>query len=87
MANEVIKLITHIGEVLSGKLLTFDALTIQFNTFTINANPANKNIKELIDYDSFCGTVKELFAEELRQKIKRKEDFQLLDVRNPMNMK
>src|ERR1035437_2494874 len=34
-ANEVIKIITGIGDILSGKLLTLDALTMQFNTFTI----------------------------------------------------
>jgi sulfur-carrier protein adenylyltransferase/sulfurtransferase len=83
MANEVIKLITNVGEVLSGKLLTFDTLTMQFNTFAIKANPANKNIKELMDYAVFCGTVKEISAEELKEKIKRKEDFQILDVREP----
>ena len=81
MANEVIKLITNVGEVLSGKLLTVDALTMQFNTFTITANPANKNIKKLIDYDIFCGTIQEISAAELKEKIKRKEDFQLVDVR------
>lgn len=83
MANEVIKVVTHIGEVLSGKLLTFDALTMQFNTFTISPNPANKNIKELIDYDIFCGTIIEISADELKEKIKRKEDFQLVDIREP----
>lgn len=81
MANEVIKIVTHVGEVLSGKLLTFDALTMRFNTFTIHTNLANKDIKELIDYDSFCGTQKEISAEELKEKIKHKEDFQLVDVR------
>ena len=29
----------------------------------------------------FCGTGKEISAEELKQKIKSKEDFQLIDVR------
>lgn len=83
MANEVIKIVAHIGEVLSGKLLTVDALTMQFNTFTITPNLANKNIKELIDYDVFCGTINEISADELKEKIKRKEDFQLVDVREP----
>ena len=83
MANEVIKLITNVGEVLSGKLLTVDALTMQFNTFTITPNPANKNIKQLIDYDNFCETIKEISADELKEKITRKEDFQLVDVREP----
>ncbi|HEX7413896.1 MAG TPA: molybdopterin-synthase adenylyltransferase MoeB [Bacteroidia bacterium] len=82
-ANEVIKIITKNGEVLSGKLLTLDALTMQFNTFTIAVNTKNKKIDKLIDYDSFCGIIKEISAEELKQKIKSKEDFQLIDVREP----
>ncbi|MEO8759792.1 MAG: molybdopterin-synthase adenylyltransferase MoeB [Bacteroidia bacterium] len=80
-ANEVIKIITGIGEALSGKLITFDALTMQFNTFDIIANPKNKKINKLINYDTFCGTIKEISAEELKEKIKHKEDFQLIDVR------
>ena len=80
-ANEVIKIIVGIGEVLSGKLLSFDALTMQFNSFDFLLNPNNRNIKKLIDYDLFCGTSNEITAEELKQKIKLKEDFQLIDVR------
>jgi molybdopterin/thiamine biosynthesis adenylyltransferase/rhodanese-related sulfurtransferase len=80
-ANEVIKIITEIGETLSGKLLTFDALTMQFNTFEIIANPDSRKITKLIDYDFFCGTMKEISAQELKEKIKQKEDFQLIDVR------
>ena len=82
-ANEVIKIITGVGEVLSGKLLTFDALSMEFRIFSINANAQNKTIKELIDYDIFCGTIKEISAEELKQKVKLKEDFLLIDVREP----
>jgi sulfur-carrier protein adenylyltransferase/sulfurtransferase len=81
MANEVIKIITKTGDVLNGKLLTFDALSMQFNTFEIVSNEKNKKIAALIDYEIFCGTGKEISAEELKQKIKSKEDFQLIDVR------
>jgi len=80
-ANEVIKIITGIGEVLSGRLLAFDALSVQFNTFDIVAHAENKKINKLIDYDIFCGNSKEISAEELKQKINSKEDFQLVDVR------
>ena len=80
-ANEVIKIITEIGEVLSGKLLAFDALSMQFNTFDITLNPENKKISKLIDYDTFCGTTKEISVDELGEKIKSKQDFQLIDVR------
>src|ERR1700756_1967130 len=80
-ANEVIKIICGVGEVLSGKLLLFDALTMQFTTFSIEVNPANKKIDKLIDYDIFCGNTLEISANELKEKIKSKTDFQLLDVR------
>ena len=61
MANEAIKLLVGMGELLSGKLFVFDAL--DFSTFKLNieANPDNPisgqhpTIKELIDYEAFCG--------------------------------
>jgi len=80
-ANEVLKIVTEIGEILSGKLLMFDALTMQFNTFNITANPENKKIDKLIDYAVFCGTTKEISADDLREKIRQQQDFQLIDVR------
>jgi len=81
MANEAIKIITGIREILSGKLLAFDALTMQFNTFHVALNPKNKKIDKLIDYAVFCGTTKEISADELKEKLKSKQDFQLIDVR------
>ena len=80
-ANEVIKIILEIGEILSGKLLAFDALTMQFNVFDIVLNPENKKINQFIDYNTFCGTTKEISANDLKEKIKLKQDFQLIDVR------
>ncbi|MEI6509301.1 MAG: HesA/MoeB/ThiF family protein, partial [Bacteroidota bacterium] len=47
MANETIKMIIGNGEVLSGKLLVFDSLTMQFNTFGFSTVAENKNIKTL----------------------------------------
>lgn len=81
MANEALKIITGIGETLSGKLLLFDALTMQFNTIGIKAIPENKQIAALMDYEAFCGSEPEITAEQLRNKIKLSEDFQLIDVR------
>lgn len=46
-ANEVVKMITGAGEVLSGRLLVIDALTMSSHTFSFKANEANKEIKEL----------------------------------------
>jgi sulfur-carrier protein adenylyltransferase/sulfurtransferase len=47
MANEVIKIITETGDVLSGRILIFNILNNSFHTFTINNVPENHNIKEL----------------------------------------
>jgi len=60
-ASEVIKVITGIGEVLSGKLFLFDALSFSTRTVKIGKNPdnpltgENPEITELIDYEAFCG--------------------------------
>jgi len=47
MANEVIKIITETGEVLSGKVLLFNILNNTFKTFAVNKIPENRNIKNL----------------------------------------
>ncbi len=47
MANEVIKIITGSGEVLSGKILLFNIFNNTFNIFSVNNNPDNHNIKSL----------------------------------------
>ncbi len=84
MANETIKMIIDKGEVLSGKLLVFDSLIMQFNTFEFSTVPENKKINTLTDYDFFCeAQAKEITASELKNKIKAGEKFQLIDVREP----
>jgi molybdopterin/thiamine biosynthesis adenylyltransferase/rhodanese-related sulfurtransferase len=83
-ATEVIKIITGIGEVLSNKLLRFDALSMNFETFSFYLNPANKNIKSFSNYEEFCNTmIQEISAEELKEKIRLKENIQIIDVREP----
>jgi adenylyltransferase/sulfurtransferase len=59
-ATEVIKLILGIGEPLIGRLLLVDALGMGFRTLKLRKNPdcpmcGTHEIKELIDYDQFCG--------------------------------
>jgi sulfur-carrier protein adenylyltransferase/sulfurtransferase len=60
-AMETIKLILGIGEPLNGRLLLFDALTMEFRQVRIKRDPNcpvcgdNPTIKTLIDYDEFCG--------------------------------
>ena len=62
-ATEVIKLILGIGEPLIGRLLLVDALSMNFRTLKLRKNPScpacgTHEIKELIDYDQFCGIQK-----------------------------
>jgi molybdopterin/thiamine biosynthesis adenylyltransferase/rhodanese-related sulfurtransferase len=59
-ATEVIKLVLGIGEPLIGRLLLVDALGMSFRTLKLRKNPecpacGTHEIKELIDYDQFCG--------------------------------
>lgn len=92
-ALEVIKIVTGIGEILSGRLFIFDALNFESRTFNLKRNPANPlngtnpTIKELIDYEDFCNlktaerSVKEISVKELHDWQIRGEEFQLIDVR------
>ncbi|QMV18176.1 molybdopterin-synthase adenylyltransferase MoeB [Granulicella sp. 5B5] len=62
-ATEVIKLILGIGEPLIGRLLLVDALGMNFRQLKLRKNPdcpacGTHEIKELIDYDQFCGIEK-----------------------------
>jgi sulfur-carrier protein adenylyltransferase/sulfurtransferase len=94
-ANEVIKVITGVGQPLSGRFFTFDALEFETRTFNIKRradnplNGENPSITALIDYEHFCGMkavekpVKEITAAELYQWQVRGEKFQLIDVREP----
>ena len=47
MANEVIKIITETGEILSGKILLINILNNTFHTIKVNNVPENHNIKDL----------------------------------------
>ncbi|MCH7500691.1 MAG: molybdopterin-synthase adenylyltransferase MoeB [Nitrospinae bacterium] len=61
-AVETLKLVLGIGESLSGKLLIYDALNTEFKKLTLKRDANcpvcgdNPTIKELIDYEEFCGT-------------------------------
>ncbi len=93
-ASEVIKVITCIGEPLSGRLFVFDTLSFESRTMSIKKNKGNPingqnpTITSLIDYEEFCGIKKinknminEITVEELAQWKKNNVDFQLIDVR------
>jgi molybdopterin/thiamine biosynthesis adenylyltransferase/rhodanese-related sulfurtransferase len=62
-ATEVIKLVLGIGESLAGRLLLVDALGMNFRQLKLRKNPecpmcGTHEIKQLIDYDQFCGIEK-----------------------------
>ena len=62
-ATEVIKFILGIGDSLAGRLLLVDALGMNFRQLKLRKNPecpmcGTHEIKQLIDYDQFCGIEK-----------------------------
>lgn len=80
-ANEVIKLICGIGTVLKGKLLSYNALSMQQFILNFSKNE-DIEIKELIDYEFFCGITlpsQEITYEELQAS---GDKYNLLDVRS-----
>jgi len=101
-ATEVIKLILGKGSPLIGRLLLVDALGMRFRELKLRKNPEcpvcgdNPTVKELIDYQHFCGIVPEskeekamkngipqLSVKELKHRIDGGEDVFILDVREP----
>jgi adenylyltransferase/sulfurtransferase len=100
-ATEVIKLILGVGEPLIGRLVLVDALAMRFRELRVRKNPecpvcgANPTVKELIDYNQFCGIrgeeaeaqtsakIPEIQPEELKRRLDAKENIFVLDVREP----
>ncbi|MGB3491598.1 MAG: molybdopterin-synthase adenylyltransferase MoeB [Elainellaceae cyanobacterium] len=96
-ATETIKIILGQGTTLNGRLLLFDALKMSFRELKLRPNPVRPVIETLIDYEQFCGIPqakaeeekeKAMSAEMSVQELKAlldsgKNDFVLLDVRNP----
>ncbi len=81
-ANEVIKIITGIGEVLSGRLLVIDTLTMNTHIFNFKLIEANRNITQLKDSPQYCTPViKNIDYEELKQLLTQDTEIQLIDVR------
>ncbi len=60
-ATEALKMLLGIGQPLVGKLLLFNALDMSFDFVKLKKNPncrvcgPNADVKELIDYEAFCG--------------------------------
>ncbi len=98
--NEILKLALGTGTTLVGRLLTFDALKMKFGELKLRRDPQcpicgkNPTIKELIDYEMFCGIVPEPEKPEMHpdevtvQEMKRALDepslgIKVIDVREP----
>ncbi|MBI2077542.1 MAG: molybdopterin-synthase adenylyltransferase MoeB [Euryarchaeota archaeon] len=95
-ANEVLKVLLGVGEPMIGRLLLFDALDMNFVTVKLAKNPKcpvcgpNPAITKLIDYEDFCGLTPvtrtdstNILPGDVKRKLDRKEEFVLLDVREP----
>jgi sulfur-carrier protein adenylyltransferase/sulfurtransferase len=96
-ALETIKWIIGAGSSLLGRLVLFDALKLRFRELELRKDPScpicgtNPTIRELIDYEAFCGIGSEpsyagpeISAEELRRELEEKgADLVLIDVREP----
>jgi adenylyltransferase/sulfurtransferase len=98
-ANEVIKVLSGVGDPLSGRLFIFDAASFQTRTLKIGrsaSNPLNgehPTQTELIDYEQFCGlktterkedlSVREVAPGEYAAWLQQGEPITLIDVREP----
>lgn len=94
-AAEAIDLILGKGTPLIGRLLLFNALDMRFKELKLRKNPncslcgPNPTVKELIDYEAFCGVQDELSPEfeisvgNLKSLLDEKENVVIVDVREP----
>jgi sulfur-carrier protein adenylyltransferase/sulfurtransferase len=97
-ATETIKLLLGAGITLAGRLLLYDAWTMRFRELKLRRDPAcpvcgdQPTIRELIDYEQFCGVarpsaaptaVPETTVDELKAQLDVGSPVFVLDVREP----
>jgi sulfur-carrier protein adenylyltransferase/sulfurtransferase len=102
-AMETVKLLLGIGDSMVGRLLLFDALRMRFRELALRKDPEcpacgeNPTVRELIDYERFCGIepqpsrerametneVPEITVEELNDRLDRGDPLTIIDVREP----
>ena len=95
-ATETVKLILGSGEPLIGRLLLVDALAMRFRELKLRKDPdcpvcgEHPTVKQLIDYNQFCGvrgeesataTMADITPEELKRRLDAGDDLFVLDVR------
>ena len=103
-ATEAIKILIGVGKPLIGRFLIFDALRMHFRELKLRKDSecpvcgTNPTVRELIDYEQFCGVVPDAHTaagkagaaadfdtdvEALKQRLDRREHVFILDVREP----
>ncbi|HKB72419.1 MAG TPA: molybdopterin-synthase adenylyltransferase MoeB [Thermoanaerobaculia bacterium] len=98
-ATETLKLILGVGSPLVGRLLLVDALGMKVRELKLRKSPdcvvcgPNPTITKLIDYEAFCGVAAaspeagadagSITPAELKRRMDARENFVLLDVREP----
>ena len=100
-ATEALKLLLGVGETLVGRLLMLDALRMRFREIRLKKDPAcpvcgeNPTVRELIDYEQFCGyspepegamateEIPEMDVKELKNRLDRGDRLTIIDVREP----
>ncbi len=100
-ATEALKILLGVGEPLTGRLLLYNALDMSFDFVKLKKNPKcrvcgpNADIKELIDYEEFCGVPShhaddtsagadwDISPLEMNTRLKLDPGLILLDVREP----
>ena len=98
-ATEAVKIILGVGETLKNRLLLYDALSMRFRELRLRRDrncPVcgdHPTVTKLIDYQEFCGVRPAppqagssdgaIDPVELKQKLERKDNFTLIDVREP----
>jgi len=96
-AAETIKIIVGGAKPLIGRLLHFDAWRMTFRELNLEKDPncpvcgKNPSIKELIDYEQFCGLKKDQNSEpietitaiDLKKRLDTGDKIQFIDIREP----
>src|SRR6266700_2820904 len=98
-ANETIKIILGAEDILVNRLVLFDAWQMKFREMKLRKDQRcpvcgdSPTITELIDYEEFCGLsahqqpeppkLEEITATELKRRLDRGDDIQIIDVREP----
>jgi|TARA_B100001964_G_C14223440_1_gene596471 adenylyltransferase/sulfurtransferase len=99
-ANEVLKIILKIGNLMVNRFLLFDTLSMEFNELQISKDDkclicgSNPSITNLIDYKAFCGIpdykkkdYDEITVHELSNRLNNNQTLTVLDVRENHEVK